>query len=399
MARGCPDPFAEHVVHVDMDAFFVEVERLDDHRLRGRPVVVGGLGRRGVVASASYEARARGVHSAMPIGEARRRCPEAVYRPPSPARYRAVSRRILTLLEAFTPFVEAASIDEAFLDVEGLRRHFPDVRTVGEEIRRRVRDEIGLPCSVGIATNRVVAKLASGRAKPDGLLLVPVGTEEAFLAPLPVGALPGVGAATGALLEELGVTTVGGLREVPVPVLEKRLGRSLGRHLAALARGRDARAVTGSARTHSISVEETFATDLVGGDAIRRELLRLCDRLAGRLARAGRRGRTVTLKVRDAQYRTVTRSATLVDPIVATQELWSVARRLLDRARVGEGRIRLLGLGVAGLVGEDAPVQLALDDPDREALAAVAARIRARFGEEALRPARLAERPEAGERA
>jgi len=391
--------FAEHILHVDMDAFFVEVERLHDPSLRGRPVVVGGLGPRGVVASASYEARRHGVHSAMPTAEARRRCPAARFVAPRHALYREVSLAVFEVLESFSPLVEAISIDEAFVDVAGLRLHRTSAVEVAAEIRGRLRSEPGLPASVGCAATKFVAKLASARAKPDGVLVVPAGRELEFLHPLPVDELWGVGAATKAALAELGVATIGDVARIPRAVLESRLGVAHGHHLHDLAQGRDPRPVTRRAEARSISVEETFAADLVGRRRIDDELLGLCERLEGRLRRAGAlRAHTLTLKVRFQDFTTITRSETLEGAVGFRFEMWPVVRRLVDRARIGRRPVRLLGVSASGLTSRDEGRQPALDDGAQDAIAAAAAAVKERFGDGAVVPARLLEARVAADR-
>lgn len=382
--------FREPFLHVDMDAFFVEVERLRDPSLTGRPIVVGGSGPRGVVASASYEARSRGVRSAMPGAEARRRCPNVIFVPPDHRRYAAVSADVFSVLRSFTPLIEGLSIDEAFLDVSGLRLHFPSSEDVGHAIRTKIREEVGLPASVGVAGTKSIAKLASGKAKPNGLLRIPAGSEIEFLHPLPISDLWGVGPVTEATLAELGVLTIGDLAEIPPGLLEQRVGGANTTHLSALARGEDPREVIVGSAARSISVEETYPVDLVDRDAVERQLLRLCDRLAGRLHRAGARGRSATLKVRFDDFTTVTRSVTLREPIWRLPDIWDSALRLLTRARLGGRPVRLLGVGVAHLVEAADPEQLSMAHPDRDAVSEAAEVARSRFGDGAVVPARLA---------
>lgn len=381
--------FNERFLHVDMDAFFVEVERLRDPALHGVPVIVGGLGKRGVVSSASYEARRLGVHSAMPIGEARRLCPKGRFLPPDGRAYAAVSSRLFDLLRAFTPLVEGLSVDEAFLDISGLRMHYPNPSAVGEALRHRIRQELKLPASVGIASTMFLAKLASEDAKPDGLRLVPAGAELGFLHAMPVRRLWGVGEATFAHLELLGIDTVGELTAVPEQVLQRRIGRSLGSHLAALARGIDEREVAPADAAKSVSVEETYERDLTAHEHVERALLDLCDRLSSRLRRAGLAGRSLTLKVRFGDFTTITRSLTFREAIEHTPALWNGAQLLLKRVPV-EGRgIRLLGVGTGGLVTGGDPRQLSLETSPRDAAAEVTDRVRDRFGDDAVVPARL----------
>ncbi len=386
------ESFREPILHVDMDAFFVEVERLRRPELRGVPVLVGGAGPRGVVAAASYEARRFGVGSAMPAVQARRLCPGAVWVSPDHDEYGRVSRLVFEVLRSFTPRVEGLSIDEAFLDVGGLRRHFPSPLGVAAAVRARLRDNLGLPASVGAASTKFLAKLASEAAKPDGMLAIPAGTELEFLHPLPVGALWGVGEATQRAVAALGVATVGDLARLPVASLERRLGNAVGRHLHDLAWNRDPRAVETGGGAKSISVEETYATDLASADEIDAELFAHCERLGRRLRTAGVAARTVQLKVRFADFTTITRSLTVDAPVDLTADLAAAARTLL--ARVPAGRpVRLLGVGGAQLVPAREPRQLALDGEERHALAEAADRVRERFGSQAVGPARLLPRP------
>lgn len=386
--------FAEPILHVDMDAFFVEVERLRDPGLRGRPVVVGGTGPRAVVAAASYEAREFGVGSAMPMVEALRRCPHAQVVPPDRRSYREASARVFEILEGFTPFVEALSIDEAFLDVRGLRHHYRSPADVAVSIRSRIRHDLRLPASVGGGVNKFLAKLASETAKPDGVLIVSAGTEPDFLRRLPVRRLWGVGEATFAALEEMGVSTVGELGAVPVETLESRLGYSLGRHLWELAHGRDERAVVPERAAKSISVEETYPEDLHDEREILDALLGHCDRLSARLNDAGVAGRTVTVKVRFDDFATITRSTTVPDPVDHTPDLWDLVGQLVAKIDLTSRSVRLLGVGASLLVPRATPRQLTFEHPGRDDAAAAAEAVRARFGRGAVIPARLAPRPD-----
>ncbi|MGH9166850.1 MAG: DNA polymerase IV [Acidimicrobiia bacterium] len=386
--------FTEPILHVDMDAFFVEVERLRDPGLRGRPVMVGGLGGRGVVASASYEARRYGVRSAMPTAHAKRLCPKGAFLPTDHRRYREVSGEVFAVFRSFTPLVEGVSLDEAFLDVGGLRLSFPDGAAVGEAIRQRLREELDLPGSVGVAPNKLLAKLASETAKPDGLWRVPAGVELAFLHPLGVRSLPGVGEATHAALEQLGVRTVGDLAAIPRITLTRRLGKAAGGLLHELGWGRDPRPVEPDGPAKSVSVEQTYGRDLHGLEALEGELLSQCDRLADRLRRSGLAGSVLTVKVRFADFATLTRSATLAAPTDVTRHLFGSARELLRRVPLGRP-VRLLGVGVSGLLDEGAPRQLAIDrPPEWEKLAEAIDRVRLRFGTGAIGPARLVSPPQ-----
>ena len=386
-----PEPrIAEPILHVDMDAFFVEVERLDDPGLHGRPVVVGGEGRRGVVASASYEARASGVYSAMPMSTARRMCPGLVVVPSRHVRYGEVSERVFSVFGDFTPLVEGLSLDEAFLDISGLRRHYRDSRTVAEDIRARIRTELNLPASVGAATSLYLAKMASGRAKPDGVHIVTAGTEMTFLHGLEVQKLWGVGKATRGRLAGLGIETVRDLALVPVSLLRHHLGESLGAHLHRLANGIDERIVTPHSTAKSISVEQTYGDDIAGEEVLRAEMLRHADRVAWRLRRACMSGRTVSIKLRFPDFTTVTRSETLKTGTDATRDIYKACCRLLERVGAGDRPIRLLGVAVSGLEPDDAPRQMVFDRDTRwEDLAEAVDGVRVRFGRRAVEPARL----------
>jgi DNA polymerase-4 len=394
------------VLHVDMDAFYVSVELLDDPSLRGRPVVVGGAGQRGVVAAASYEARAYGVHSAMPSSRAKRLCPHALFLPGRHWRYQEVSEQVFAVFRSVTPLVEGISLDEAFLDVTGARRLLGDGATIGSLVRTRVLEEVGLTCSVGVAPRKLTAKLASEAAKPrpsvegpvlgPGVVVVDEGEELSFLQRHPVGALWGVGPATRARLDRLAVRTVGDLAGLPEEAVVSALGAGAGRHLHALAWGRDERPVVPDAKPKSIGHEETFANDHHALDSLRPELVRLADGVATRLRRAGVAGRTVQVKVKYADFRLVTRSETVPEPVDEAVALTAVASRLLGGIDLTAG-VRLLGVSVASL-SEATARQLTLDDafatgsevgPGRAEAAAAVDEIRSRFGDDAIAPARL----------
>jgi DNA polymerase IV len=396
------------ILHADLDAFFASVEQRRDPSLVGQPVVVGGTGGRGVVAAASYEARRYGIHSAMPTARARRLCPHAVFLPPRFDDYTRTSAEVFEIFGSFTPLVEGLSVDEAFLDVAGVRRVHGDPRTIAEAIRRRVRDDTGLAISVGAATTKLLAKLASDIAKPDGLLVVEAGGELGFLHPLPVGRLWGVGPATRARLDRFGVRTIGDLAAVPEATLVGALGEAQGRHLHALANGRDDRPVEPDRDVKSIGAEETFAVDLWSLADVERELLRLAERVGTRLRAAGWAARTITVKVRFPDFTTPTRSRTLDDPTDATAALLRVAteltRGVVDARPDGTlpVPVRLLGVSGGGLT-RDVAVQGALDlglggdgggtgRPERStdrAVDRVVDAVRERFGDDAVLPASL----------
>ena len=302
------------VLHVDMDAFFVAVEVRRNPGLRGKPVVVGGTANRGVVSSASYEARAYGVGSAMPTAVARRLCPQAVFIQPDHAAYIEVSRAVMETFRSVTPLVEPLSLDEAFLDIAGAQRLLGRPAQIGQRIREAVSAEQGITCSVGVAPTKFIAKLASTRCKPDGLLVVPVDGVLDFLHPLPVAALWGVGERTADHLTRLGLRTVGDLAQLPFSALRRALGEASAQHLHELAWGRDPRRVTPHTPDKSIGAEETFETDLTDHPVVHRELLRLAERTAARLRATGQLGRTVAIKVRFGDFSTLTRSRTLPTP-------------------------------------------------------------------------------------
>jgi DNA polymerase-4 len=355
------------ILHVDMDAFYAAVEVLADPSLAGRPVIVGGAGRRGVVASCSYEARAFGVRSAMPSAQARRLCPQAVFVAGRHDAYADYSRRIHEVFKSFTPLVEGIALDEAFLDVAGAQRLFGPAPAIAVMIRERIDRELGLAASVGVASSKFIAKLASETAKPRagldgvvagrGVVVVEPGTELSFLHPLPVEALWGVGPATATRLRRLGVTTIGDLSAVPVETLEHILGRAAGRHLHDLSWARDGRAVEPDRDVKSISHEETYGHDRDDRAQLHGEVIRMADAVAARLRAAGRVCRTVTLKVRFGSFATITRATTLATPAATGVALGRVAAALLDQVDVAPG-VRLLGVSASNL-SAPADVQLA----------------------------------------
>lgn len=382
---GCP------ILHMDMDAFFASVEVRRRPELRGRPVVVGGIGPRGVVSSASYEARRYGVRSAMPTARARALCPQAVYLPPDFSQYSAASRAVMRILRDVTPLVEPLSLDEAFLDVAGARRLFGPPARIARLIRRRVAEEQQLSCSVGVAPSKFVAKLGSTRAKPDGLLVVPAARVLEFLHPLPVDALWGVGERSAEALRRLGLHTVGALAEAPLGLLRRAVGEAAASHLHELSWGRDPRRVSPEQVEKSIGAEVTFDVDVTDPAEIRRALLALAEKVGTRLRAAGQVGRTVSLKVRLADFRTVNRSRTLTVPTDTAREMFDTSWALWTALSPGEP-VRLVGVRMEGLaVAQETPRQLTLGEPERgwreaEAAADAAA---ARFGRSVIGPASL----------
>lgn len=336
------------ILHVDMDAFFASVELARRPHLRGLPVVVGGE-QRGVVLAATYEARAYGVHSAMPMAVARRMCPQAVIVPPDHRAYEAVSEGVMRVLRDVTTLVEQVSVDEAFLDVAGARRRLGPPTHIAARIRRDVRAEFGITCSVGIAATKFVAKLASGHAKPDGVLLVPRAATVDYLRTLPVGALWGVGEATEAALARWGVRTVAELADSDVQTIQRAVGRVAGAHLHDLAWGRDPRPVQPGREEKSIGAEETFDVDVHDLSVVEAKVLELADRCAGRLRSHALVARTVSLKVRTSDFRTLTRSRTLATPTDIAREVYLAARALLAGVDLGGLPVRLVGVRAEGL--------------------------------------------------
>ncbi|WP_370149848.1 DNA polymerase IV [Streptacidiphilus sp. EB129] len=347
------------ILHLDMDAFFAAVEQASKPSLRGKPVIVGGLGNRGVVATASYEARRFGVHSAMPMAQARRLCPNAAFLIPRFELYREVSDFVMGLLRELSPLVEPLSLDEAFVDLEAgpyrelLASGGPEegaqlLRALGEDLRSDIREGVGLTASVGLSGTKFLAKIASEDAKPDGLVLIEPGREREVLDPLPVRALPGVGPATAETLRRVGLTLVSEVAATPEDELVRLLGRAHGAGVHALALGLDERPVVAERDAKSVSVEDTFEVDLADRERIRDELDRLAERCVGRLRAAGRSGRTVVIKVRRFDFSTLTRSETLPSPTDDPLVISGMARRLLEQVEL-TGGVRLLGVGVSGL--------------------------------------------------
>ena len=383
---------SEPILHVDLDAFYASVEVLKDPSLKGKPVLVGGVGSRGVVASASYEARAFGVRSAMPMVRARRLCPEAIVLPSDFDAYTAHSNVFREVLLSFTPLVEPISLDEAFLDIGGATTLFGSPEDIARSIRARVASDVGVACSVGVAPTKHVAKLASEECKPDGLLVVRAGDVDAFLEPLPVRRVWGVGEKTADLLGRLAVRTVGDLRRTPAAILERLLGEAAAEHLFDLSRGVDPRDVVPYEAPKSVSHEETFDRDLDDPDEILRELLLLSGRVAARLREDGYRARTVTLKARLANFTTLTRSRTLPDPTDVGADVYHVAGELFRSLPGTRPRYRLFGVAGTGLVAAGAE-QLALLRGERWSdVERTVDRIEKRFGRGAATPASLLHR-------
>lgn len=391
VGHGPPDDTGCTILHVDMDAFFASASLIAHPELVGTPVIIGG-GNRGVVLSATYEARAFGVTSAMPMGRARRLCPQATVLPPEHELYSRISSAVMATFADITPFVEPLSSDEAFLDVAGAVRLMGSPATIAQRIRDTVADEQGITCSVGVASTKFVAKLASGLAKPDGLLVIPADEVVTFVQQLPVGALWGVGDKTEEALSRLGLRTVADIAHTPRRTLVRALGEATGSHLHDLAWGRDPRSVEPVRRERSIGNERTFDHDVDDPDVVHRTLLALSDKVASRLRSAGLVGRTVSIKVRFADFTTISRSRSLRDATDVSRDIAALARELYDALGLQRARVRLVGVRVEQLSeASSTPVQVALDEPEhgwRDADRAVD-RASARFGAGSVRPASL----------
>jgi DNA polymerase-4 len=380
------------IIHLDMDAFYAAVEVLDNPELKGQPVIVGGRGVRGVVSAASYEARRFGVHSAQPSVTARRLCPDGIFLPVRMERYAEVSGSVFQIFRRYTPLVEPLSIDEAFLDVTRCRRLFGEPPEIARKIKQTVREELGLTVSAGVAPSKLVAKIASDLNKPDGLTVVEHGEVEAFLNPLPIERLWGVGEVTRQALALLGVTTIGHLASLPLDLLEKKFGRRTAEHLFHTSRGEDDRAVEVVREAKSIGHETTFDQDLTARVAVRPRLLALAHEVARRLRQKAASGRTVTLKVKYADFVLITRSVTLPEPTNDQLEIFRQVSELLDKTEVGRRPVRLLGISLSQLVFKDGPGQLALfpageETRRRDRLNTALDAIADRFGTKSIRPA------------
>ena len=370
-----------------MDAFFAAVEQVDRPELRGKPVLVGGDGPRGVVAAASYEARAYGCHSAQPMVAALRGCPAAVVVPPRGHRYREISERVFEVLESFTPLVQPLSIDEAFLDVTGSRRLHGAPRRIAEAIRTRIVERVGMTASVGVAPNKFLAKLASDMNKPDGLTVIDAQWVQRSLADLPIGRMWGVGPATERKLRDVGITTFGDLQRYPAEALEAMIGTHA-RRMVALARGEDDRPVVPDSGAKSISQEQTFAHDVQDAQNVRDVLLAQCEHVGTRLRRHGLRAGTVTVKIRYGDFETITRSQSFGEPTNRSDHLWPAGRRLFDRWASGSYRpVRLIGFGAGRLTSHGGQLQLftAAADERRRRLDEVTDTIQERFGRASIR--------------
>ena len=379
------------ILHVDMDAFYASVSIKDNPKLQGKPVVVGA-GVRGVVLSANYEARKFGIRAAMPVGRAQRLAPTAIFIPPDHTRYQQVSEHVMKIFRDVSPHVEPISLDEAFIDVTGAKRLLGSGREIAMMIRAKVEKEQGITCSVGIAPNKFIAKLASQHCKPNGLLEIATDQILSFLHPLPASAIWGVGPKTNEQLEKLGLRTVGEIANTPISTLIRALGEATGSSLYELAWGRDYREVISYEPEKSISAAETFESDIDDPEEILREFLRLCEKATLRMRDAGYCAKTISIKVRFSDFKTITRSKKMDQPISGTKESFEVAKQLYLALKLDRVRIRLVGVSLEGLTpADEAAEQLLIGQRDvgwREADSAID-RVKAKFGRGSVRPARL----------
>ena len=382
------------IIHLDMDAFYAAVEVLDAPELKGKPVVVGGNKERGVVSSASYEAREFGVHSAQPIATALRLCPHGVFLPVRMWRYQEISQQIFRIFQRFSPLVEPLSLDEAFLDVTGSIRLFGSPEEIARKIKEQVVEETGLTVSAGVAPSKFVAKIASDLEKPDGLTIVLEGTVKEFLEPLPIEKLWGVGKATRKILAHLGVKTIGDLGCLSSKLLVRKLGKP-GLHLYLLAKGIDQREVEPEREVKSIGHEDTYPVDISDLGEARKQLLSLANRVAKRLRGYGLVGKTVTLKVKYYDFVQITRSITLGEPTDDSTEIFQTCCNLLGKTEVGRRRVRLFGISLSQLSDSEEGKQLALfakERPDkRRRLNKALDTISEKFGDGAIVPGTLLE--------
>ena len=381
-----------NILHIDMDAFFASVEVRENQSLRGKQVIVGFDGNRGVVLSATYEARKLGVHSAMPMSRALRLAPDAIVVEPDHEKYSEVSENVMAIFESITPLVQPLSVDEAFLDISGAQRLMGTPTQIGEVIRARVSDEQGITCSVGVAPTMFVAKLATNFAKPDGLHVVPADKVIEFLHPLPIGALWGVGEKTAEQLSRLGLVSVADIANTPVKTLARVVGQAAAEHLYELAWGQDPRIVTPNQGEKSIGAERTFDSDLDDPELLHAEFLDLSNKVAKRLRAAEYFARTITIKVRFADFTSVTRSKSLSSSTDLATEIYATSKNLFDAMQLQRARVRLVGVRATGLVpASESSVQLEFSQRDsgwREAEQAID-QVSQKFGNSAVKPARL----------
>ena len=379
------------ILHIDMDAFYASVEQLDNPELRGKPVIVGGPSNRGVVTAASYEARKFGVHSAMPVFKARQQCPHGIFVRGRMHRYKEVSKRIMRILKDFSPLVEPVSIDEAYMDIAGCQRLFGGPVALGQALKEKIRADTAMTCSVGIAPNKFLAKIASDMDKPDGLFAIMAEDVAEFIATLPIRKVPGVGRKMYSRLETMGIITLGDVTTYPPDMIKKKLGK-FGKRLQELAAGIDSSTVSPDTPHKSVSTERTLASDTDDRRLLRGHLLKQSEEVARQLRKTGLQAKTITLKVKHSDFKRVTRNLTLERPTQSSNVIFSAAVSLFDKYRLTQ-KVRLIGVGASSLLPLGTPVQRALfgkeqrQDNNWEKVDQAVDGISAKFGKDAIRRA------------
>ncbi|MBW2154612.1 MAG: DNA polymerase IV [Deltaproteobacteria bacterium] len=383
------------ILHIDMDAFYASVEQLDNAGLRGKCVIVGGTSNRGVVSAASYEARKYGVHSAMPVFQARRRCPQGIFIPPRMARYKEVSTKIMSILRQYTPLVEPVSIDEAYMDIAGCEKLYGGAEATAVDIKRKIRESVHLTCSIGVAPIKFLAKIASGMNKPDGLTVIAPEVMQRFIDDLAIGKVPGVGEMTHKKLDAMGIKTLGDVKRFPPEVLIKRLGK-FGTRLVNLSAGIDTSPVIPTSEHKSVSSEQTLEKDTRDKALLNEYLLKHAEDVARQIRKSGMKAKTITIKVKHSDFKQATRSITIASPTQSSKIIYQKAKQLLEAYPIKK-KVRLIGVGVSGLVSKDSPVQLSLfemNEPDHnkwEKVDRAVDSIQNKFGKTAVSRASLKE--------
>jgi DNA polymerase-4 len=386
------------IIHMDMDAFYAAVEQCDNKSLRGKPVIVGGSSNRGVVSTASYEARQYGVHSAMPIFQARQKCPHAVFLPVRMERYREISKTVMSILDDFSPIVEQVSIDEAYLDLTGFSRRFPTPAVAGNELKKRVFSSTSLTCSVGIAPNRFLAKIASDMEKPDGLTVIRSDEVDLIIRSMPIRKVPGIGRKTSEILKAMGVIFLGDIRGISPEVLNRRVGK-FGKRLKMLADGEDEILIEPHHPVKSISSETTLPKDTSHKELLKEKLIIQAEIIGERIRKKDLKGYTIILKLRRSDYQRITRNVTLNTPTSSTKTIYEQGAQLLDKMW-DHHKYRLIGLGISNFTKESTvqtqlnlfePAQEEIKSPWEDAEKAID-RIRNRFGRNAIKRARFIEK-------
>ncbi len=381
------------ILHIDMDAFYASVEQLDSPWLKGKCVIVGGTSNRGVVSAASYEARKYGVHSAMPIFQAKQKCPDGIFIPPRMQRYKEVSRKVMAILKEFTPLVEPVSIDEAYLDISDSIKLHGGPEDIALQIKAKIKESVTLTCSIGVSPLKFLAKIASDMKKPDGLTVILLDDVPRFIETLPIQKVPGVGKKTYRQLELMGIKTLGDINRFPKQTLLDRMGK-FGKRLLKLAAGIDQSEVTPYSRHKSVSSERTLSRNTGDKEVLKQYLLKQADEVARHMRKSATRGKTITLKLKHADFKQITRSTTIGIPTQSSKTIFRCASQLLDDYQLTQ-KIRLIGVGVSGFASSDTPVQLELFDQNNdsgknwESVDRTVEKISEKFGSDAIKRATL----------